>query len=232
MRFGAFVDQTINNSAASGIKVDNKGPMVGLMAVWNQNPDTSGFQIKLGNTFERKDVAITRQIIGSAEPGKGNTEIETQSYLAELQYRFMASDRTMLQPYAAVRRTTVELDGYTEEATIGTPLTFAKLEDKTSTIIAGVKARHELNGTTYLKGALGIEHDVSHTKHNVQASGVAGLTNESFNNAEDKNRVVGTVGVDHYLSKNQVISANLHYQELAFKSTDSTSLYLNYNVGF
>jgi hypothetical protein len=205
IRLGAFIDQTINNSAASGIKVDNKGPMVGLMAVWNQNPDTSGFQMKLGNTFERKDVAITRQIVGSAEPGKGNTEIETQSYLAELQYRFMASDRTMLQPYAAVRRTTVELDGYTEEATVATPLTFAKLEDKTSTIIAGVKARHELKSTTYIKGALGIEHDVSHTKHNVQASGVAGLTNESFNNAEDKNRVVGTVGVDHYLSNNQVI---------------------------
>jgi hypothetical protein len=232
IRLGAFIDQTINNSAASGIKVDNKGPMVGLMAVWNQNPDTSGFQMKLGNTFERKDVAITRQIVGSAEPGKGNTEIETQSYLAELQYRFMASDRTMLQPYAAVRRTTVELDGYTEEATVAAPLTFAKLEDKTSTIIAGVKARHELKSTTYIKGALGIEHDVSHTKHNVQASGLTGITNESFNNAEDKNRVVGTVGVDHYLSKNQVVSANLHYQELAFKSTDSTSLYFNYNVGF
>ena len=79
---------------------------------------------------------------------------------------------------------------------------------------------------------MGIEHDVSHTKHNVQASGLTGITNESFNNAEDKNRVVGTVGVDHYLSKNQVVSANLHYQELAFKSTDSTSLYFNYNVGF
>ena len=232
MRFGAFVDQTINNSAASGIKVDNKGPMVGLMAVWNQNPDTSGFQIKLGNTFQRKDVAITREIVGFAEPGKGNTEIETQSYLAELQYRFMASDRTMFQPYVAVRRTTVELDGYTEEATLAAPLTLAKLEDKTSTVIAGVKARHELKNMTYLKGALGIEHDVSHSKHDIQASGLSGLTNESFNNAEDKNRVVGSVGVDHYLSKNQVISANLHYQELAFKSTDSTSLYLNYSVGF
>lgn len=232
MRLGAFMDQTINNSAASGIKVDNKGPMVGLMAVWNQNPDTSGLQIKLGNTYQSKDVAITREIIGSAEPGKGNTSIETQSYLAELQYRFMASDRTMLQPYAAIRRTTVKQDAYTEEATVATPLTLAKLEDKTSTVIAGVKARHELKNMTYLKGALGIEHDVSHSKHDIQASGLSGLTNESFNNAEDKNRVVGSVGVDHYLSKDQVISANLHYQELAFKSTDSTSLYLNYSVGF
>ena len=231
-RLGAFVDQTINNSAASGIKVDNKGPMAGLMAVWNQNPDTSGLQIKLGNTYQSKDVAITREIIGSAEPGKGNTSIETQSYLAELQYRFMASDRTMLQPYAAIRRTTVKQDAYTEEATVATPLTLAKLEDKTSTVIAGLKARHELKNMTYLKGALGIEHDVSHSKHDIQASGLSGLTNESFNNAEDKNRVVGSVGVDHYLSKDQVISANFHYQELAFKSTDSTSLFLNYAAGF
>lgn len=231
-RLGVFVDQTINNSAASGIKVDNKGPMAGLMAVWNQNPDTSGLQIKLGNTYQSKDVAITREIIGSAEPGKGNTEIETQSYLAELQYRFMASDRTMLQPYVAIRRTSVTQDAYTEEATVATPLTFAKLEDKTTTVIAGVKARHALKNMTYLKGALGIEHDTSHSKHDIQASGLSGLTNESFNNAEDKNRVVGSIGVDHYLSKDQVISANFHYQELAFKSTDSTSLFLNYTAGF
>ncbi|MDE0925787.1 MAG: autotransporter outer membrane beta-barrel domain-containing protein [Methylophilaceae bacterium] len=231
-RLGAFMDQTINNSAASGIKVDNKGPMVGLMAVWNQNPDTNGLQLRLGNTYQSKDVGITREIIGSAEPGKGKTTIETQSYLAELQYRFMVNDKTMIQPYAAIRRTTVEQDGYTEEATVGTPLTFAKLEDKTSTVIAGIKTRHRLKNMTYLKGALGIEHDVSHTKHNIRASGLAGLTDESFNNAEDKNRVVATVGVDHYLSKNKVISANLHYQQLGFKSTDSTSLYLNYNIGF
>jgi len=231
-RLGAFMDQTINNSAASGIKVDNKGPMVGLMAVWNQNPDTNGLQLRLGNTYQSKDVGITREIIGSAEPGKGNTTIETQSYLAELQYRFMVNDKTMIQPYAAIRRTTVEQDGYTEEATVGTPLTFAKLEDRTSTVIAGIKTRHRLKNMTYLKGALGIEHDVSHTKHNIRASGLAGLTDESFNNAENKNRVVATVGVDHYLSKNKVISANLHYQQLGFKSTDSTSLFLNYNIGF
>lgn len=231
-RLGAFMDQTINNTAASGIKVDNKGPMVGLMAVWNQNPDTNGLQLRLGNTYQSKDVGITRETIGSAEPGKGKTTIETQSYLAELQYRFMVNDKTMIQPYAAIRRTTVEQDGYTEEATVGTPLTFAKLEDRTSTVIAGIKTRHRLKNMTYLKGALGIEHDVSHTKHNIRASGLAGLTDESFNNAENKNRVVATVGVDHYLSKNKVISANLHYQQLGFKSTDSTSLYLNYNIGF
>jgi hypothetical protein len=49
-RYGAFVDQTAN-SKTGNVDLDMNTPMVGLMGVWNQNPDQLGMQVKLANTL-------------------------------------------------------------------------------------------------------------------------------------------------------------------------------------
>ena len=86
-RLSGFIDQSIDHNSYSNIKVDGNVPLIGLTGVWNKDADNQGLQIKLGNTYQSNDTDITRQIVGTSESAKGDTTVETQSYIAEASYQ-------------------------------------------------------------------------------------------------------------------------------------------------
>ena len=114
VRIAGFADQMVNNNAPSGIDMENKSPMVGLSLVWNQHPDHLGYQVKLANAYQDKDIAITRTATGDAEAGSGSTDVSVQSYIAEVSYQFLSNDKTAYRPYFAGRYAKIKQDGYTE----------------------------------------------------------------------------------------------------------------------
>lgn len=87
-RASAFVDQQVTRKNPRGLRVHNKGPMIGGNLVWNQFANHRGFQVRVATAYQAKDMTITRSEIGEAEKGKGKTEIELQSYVAEVSYQF------------------------------------------------------------------------------------------------------------------------------------------------
>ena len=235
IRIGGFLNQNINNNTVSGVHMSNANPLMGLFAVWNQNEDRLGYQVKIANAYQDKDVTTTRDIIGSSEAGTGSTNLNTQSYVGELSYAFLANeDKTLIRPYAAIRYTRIKQDAYTEATSSGVtaPLTYAALEDRSTTALVGIKLNHKLAEKVNLTGSLGIEQDLHHQVDNLTATGVAGLTSENFNDNIKRTRPVASIGAYFMPAQNQRIAADLYYQQLPFQSTGSATAYVNYMIGF
>lgn len=234
IRIGGFLDQSVNHNMPTGVDMSNKNPMMGAFAVWNQQVDGLGLQMKLANAYQDKDVTTTRDITGTSEAGTGKTNLNTQSYVGELSYAFNYQDSTIVRPYFAVRYTNIKQDGYTEDTTasVTAPLTYAKLSDRSTTALMGVKLNHALTPRTNLTASLGVEQDINHKTDQLTASGVAGLTSENFNNNIKRTRPVVSAGAYYAVAKNQRLSGEVYYQQLPFQSTGSATAYVNYMIGF
>lgn len=231
LRVGAFIDESVNRNTPTGIDLDNRIPLMGFFGVWNQNADGLGWQVKLANAYQSKDVDITRDVVGSSEAGKGSTKLTAESYVSELSYAFNQGSKTLLRPYVAARYTLIEQDGYTERD-VSTPLTVAALKDRSTSILAGIKVQHRIAPKATLTGSLGVEQDLERTVGRYAASGVAGLTSESFNGDIKRTRAVASAGAFYDVTRGQRLSIDVYYQELPFERTGSTTAYAHYTVGF
>jgi hypothetical protein len=233
IRIGGFLDQNVSNNTPNGIKISNKNPLMGIFAVWNQNADGLGVQVKLANAYQDKDVNTTRDVIGTSEAGSGATNLNTQSYVGELSYAFLTNqDKTTLRPYLALRQTTIKQDAYTETG-VATPLTYAALKDRSTTALVGLKLNHALTPKATLTASLGIEQDLEHSvdQYSATSSSIANLTSENFNDSIKRTRPVASAGAYYAASKTQRISGNVFYQQLPFQSTGSTTAYFSYMIG-
>ena len=234
IRIGGFLDQSVNHNMPSGVDMSNKNPMMGAFAVWNHQADGLGFQMKLANAYLDKDLTTSRAVVGTSEAGRGRTDLNTQSYVGELSYAFNYQDSTIVRPYFALRYTNIKQDGYTEDTTasVTAPLTYAKLSDRSTTALMGVKLNHALTPRTNLTASLGVEQDINHKTDQLVASGVADLTSENFNNNIKRTRPVASAGAYYAVAKNQRLSGEVYYQQLPFQSTGSATAYVNYMIGF
>jgi len=232
IRIGGFLDQNTNNNMPSGIKVSNKNPLAGAFVVWNQSPDALGYQVKLANAYQDKDVNTTREVIGSSEAGRGDTNLIIKSYVGELSYAFHYQDKTLLRPYLALRYTSVKQDAYTETNAV-MPLSYSSLEDRSTTALLGLKLSYAVTANTKLTASLGVEQDLKHNVDNysAQSTGISGLTTENFNDDIDRTRPVASAGAYYSISKAQRIMGDIFYQQLPFQSTGSTTAYINYMIG-
>jgi hypothetical protein len=97
-RVGAHMDQKLNRSNLTGISLDNKTPMFGLMAVYNENPNGLGLQVKVANSYQDQDITATRTVFSTSEAGSGKTNLKTQNYLAELSYNIKTDDKLISSP--------------------------------------------------------------------------------------------------------------------------------------
>ena len=234
IRIGGFLDQSVNHNMPTGVDMSNKNPMMGAFAVWNHQADGLGFQMKLANAYLDKDVTTSRAVIGTSEAGRGRTDLNTQSYMGELSYAFNYQDSTIVRPYFALRYTNIKQDAYTEDtsASVTAPLTYAKLGDRSTTALMGVKLNHALTPRTNLTASLGVEQDINHKTDQLTATGVADLTSENFNNNIKRTRPVVSAGAYYAVTKNQRLSGEVYYQQLPFQSTGSATAYVNYMIGF
>ncbi|CAM8416106.1 Autotransporter beta-domain containing protein [Candidatus Methylopumilus universalis] len=234
IRIGGFLDQSVNHNMPSGVDMSNKNPMAGAFAVWNHQADGLGLQMKLANAYLDKDVTTSRAVVGTSEAGRGRTDLNTQSYVGELSYAFQYQEKTLVRPYFALRYTRIKQDGYTEDTTaaVTSPLTYAKLSDRSTSALMGVKVNHALTPKTNLTASLGVEQDLDHKSDQLIATGVSGLTSENFNNNIRHTRPVASLGAYYAVAKNQRLSGDIYYQQLPFQSTDSATAYVNYMIGF
>ena len=233
IRIGGFLDQNVSNNTPNGIKVSNKNPLMGIFAVWNQNADGLGIQVKLANAYQDKDVSTTRDVIGTSEAGTGNTNLNTQSYVGELSYAFLTNqDKTTLRPYLALRQTTIKQDAYTETG-VANPLSYGSLKDRSTTALVGLKLNHALTPKATLTASLGLEQDLEHSvdQYSATSSSISGLTSENFNDSIKRTRPVASAGAYYAVSKTQRISGDVYYQQLPFQSTGSTTAYFSYMIG-
>jgi hypothetical protein len=237
IRIGAYLDQNINISKPTGIDISNNTPLMGLYAVWNKEQSGLGYQVRLANTYQDKDVTQTRSVFNTSEAGSGKSSLKSQSYLAELSYAFQYEDKTLVRPYAGLRYTHLKQDGYTEAtvaSSVEDPLTVAALRDKSATALLGVKVNRSLTDKATLTAQLGLEQDLHHKVGNYSAADTVGsdLTAITFNSNIKRTRPVASFGAYYAVAKNQRLSGEVYYQQLPFQSTGSATAYVNYMIGF
>jgi hypothetical protein len=233
IRIGAYLDQNINISKPTGIDISNNTPLMGAYAVWNKEQSGLGYQVRVANTYQDKDVTSTRTVFNTSEAGSGKSSLTSQSYLAELSYAFQYEDKTLVRPYFGLRYSHLKQDGYTE-VSVDNPLTLAALRDKGTTALLGVKINRSLKDKATLTAQLGLEQDVHHKVGNYSATDLNGsdLTAVAFNSNIKRTRPVASIGAFYDVTKTQRASVTINYQQTAFQSTGSATAYFNYMIGF
>ena len=236
IRFGGFLDQNVNIHSPSSINIANKNPLMGVYAVWNKEASGLGYQVRLANTYQDKDVTTTRIAYGdTGEAGSGTAKLNSQSYLAELSYAFQYQDKTLVRPYFGLRYTRLKQDSYTESSGASlAPLNFAALADRSTTALLGARINYQATSKTSLTASLGLEQDLYHKADNYVAtnSDIADLVSIAFNSNIKRTRPVASAGAYYDVTKAQRLSGTVTYQQLPFQSTGATSLYVNYMIGF
>jgi hypothetical protein len=231
IRIGGFLDQSVTNNNPTGIDISNKNPMMGAFAYWNQQADGLGYQVKIANAYQDKDLTTTRDAVATSEAGRGTTSLTTQSYVGELSYAFMYKENTLVRPYFALRHTSIEQDAYTETG-VTTPLTYSALNNRTTSALMGVKFKHALTPKANLIGSLGVEQDLNNKTDRLTATGIAGLTSENFSGNLHRTRPVASIGATYDIAKSQRLSGEVLVQQLPFQSTAGATAYFNYMIGF
>ena len=235
-RVGAHMDQKLNRSNLTGISLDNKTPMFGLMAVYNENPNGLGLQVKVANSYQDQDITATRTVFSTSEAGSGKTNLKTQNYLAELSYNIKTDDNLISSPYAGVRNSKIKQAGYTESTTtaVTDPLTYNALKDESNTLLIGIREKYKVDNNVSVFGSVGVEKDFNHSVDNYSASDVnnSGITAINFNNDIKKTRGTGTVGANYNFTPTSMVSASFNYTQLPYQTTDAKNVYINYSVGF
>ncbi len=231
IRIGGFLDQSVSNNLPVGIKLSNKSPLMGVFAFWNQNEDGLGYQVKVANAYQDKDVTTTRDgTTFTAESGSGTTKLNIQSYVAELSYAFADQYDTIVRPYVAFRHTSIKQDAYAERG-ITTPLTYAALTDRSTTALFGIKFNHAVSTQTNITASVGLEQDLQQHTDKYSATGIDGLAPENFSSTINHTRRVASVGAYYAVSKTQRVSGDVYFQELPFQSTGTTTAYFSYMIG-
>jgi len=235
-RLSGFIDQSIDHNSYTNIEVDPNVPLIGLTGVWNKNKDNQGLQVKVGNTYQSNDTDITRAIVGTnnfSERAKGDTTVETQSYIAEASYKITDSI-TSHSPFIAVRYMKTEMDGYTE-TNAAAPITYQDMDEESYVAIAGVKSSKKITPDVTLNLGFGIETDLNHNDAQLQGR-VIGLS--AFNasaissDPENKTRQLASIGADFNLAGGQKIGVKGMYQELRYRKDDATTVHVSYTLPF
>lgn len=235
VRVGAYLDQNLSTNNTPSIRLSNNKPMRGVFGVWNENPDRTGFEIRLAAGYSDKDLTVTRSVIGTSEAGTGHSSLTSTAASATLSYgKPLGNSRWMASPYAGIRYSKVKRDGYTESLTadVTTPLTYADLSQKTTTALVGMRLNGQVAEKTYLMGSIGLEQDLNHDVNHYAAIGVDDIAQFAFNPDVKRTRPVASVGAAYVISPTQLIYAQALYSQEAFQSSGSATGLIAYQVGF
>ena len=234
-RIGGYLDQNISTNDARGVNLDNSNPMSGVFAVWNQNADGTGYQVRVAASYSDNDISAIRNSGLNTEAGTGNSSLRAQAYSAIISRGYQINDsRWTASPYLGIRYTKIKRAGYTEDETadVTNPLTYSALSQETTTALAGVRLNGQFGDKLNVMVSAGVENDIAHNTDDYVVTGVDGLDSIAFNENIRHMRPLAQAGVRYAVDKKQTVGANLLYRQEAFNSTHSVTGMVNYEIGF
>ena len=235
-RIGAYADQNLSmNNAGSTVNLGNNTPLIGLFGAWNQKVDGTGAEIKVSAAYGQKNATVTRQVVGTSEPGSGGANLTSQGAQITAKYGFTVLKDMIVAPYAGVRYTQNNMGGYTEgtSATVTAPLTYSRLNTNATTALAGLGASYQLTPVTMLFASAGVESDTNTANGSYSATSpyIPGLTPINFNASPVKTRPTAMLGAYYDVVKNQRLGVTGIYRQEPYQGVSTTSVMATYKVG-
>lgn len=233
VRFGAYIDQNVSTNTSGIIKVSNGSPMVGLFGVWSERLDGTGTEVRVSAGYGQKGTTMTRPVIDGTEPGSGSSTLTSQGAQVIAKYGFGVLDNTVVSPYAGLRYTQNNMNGYTEgtSATVTAPLTYAPLNTNATTIVAGLGATFKVIPAVTLLASAGVESDTNTNYSAYSATGLFGLTSINMNPNPKNTRPTAMLGAYYDLEKNQRISLTGIYRQAPYQGVGATTYMALYTIG-
>jgi autotransporter-associated beta strand protein len=232
-RIGAWIDQNLSVSGPGTVQLGNSTPMMGIFGVWSERPDDLGAEVKIGAAYGQKDVTVTRQIVGTSEPGTGGSQLVTQGVQLTAKYGFGLPGSFIVSPYAGMRYAQNNMGGYTEatSAAVFAPLTYSALNTNATTALAGAEIKYKgiINTTLFASG--GVETDTNTSNGTYSATGLNGLTPVNFNPNPVKTRPTATLGGYYDITKSQRFGVTGIYRQEPFQAVSTTTVIATYTIG-
>ena len=234
-RYGGYIDQSIGSTASGGLNVKNGNPGYGAFAVWSQNSDGSGVQIRAAANIGKVDIETTRipGQVSTAEAGFGKSNIKSNGFQLEVSKNYAINNMWSARPYVGYRKTTNTRAGYTETNAVDFPLTYSSLKQNTETLIAGTTFAHSLSANTTIFMTAGVEHDLKNRIGNYAATSID-IEIDSIDMSADKRktRPIVSFALSHDIDKTQRVGVSLTHRKEAFASGSTTWAFLQYSTGF
>ena len=235
-RIGAYADQNLSvHNAGSTVNLGNNTPLIGLFGAWNQRLDGTGTEVKVSAAYGQKNTTVTRQVVGTSEPGSGSSTLKSQGAQLTAKYGFAVTDKAIVSPYVGMRYTQNNMGGYTEgaSATVTAPLTYSALNTNATTALAGVGASYQVipKVTTYASAGVETDTKTANGSYSGTSSSIAGLTPVNFNANPVKTRPTATLGTYYDVAKNQRLGITGIYRQEAYQAVSTTTVLATYTVG-
>jgi len=231
IRWGSFVHSNVSYNTPANFLLSNKTPLIGFYAVWNENADHTGLQLKIGNSYQAINATILREQLGLSESARGETVITAKDLIVELRNNIKVSESVTFTPYGASRFSDKYQSGYTEtDAQL--PLTFNEVFESSWVAIGGIKFKKKTYAGSSVYGTIGIEQDISHNVSALSPSGVSGITTVDLTKNHNATRAVLAVGYDLKLTHNAILRLKFQYQELPYQDMTEENTYVSYNLLF
>ena len=230
-RFAFFHHSNYEHNTPSNFTLRDETPLLGILGVWNQKSDKSGLQVKLGAAHQVKHATIIRKQVGISEQAIGNTTLTAWNLISEFKYNIMYGRSLEISPYFAGRYAEKIQDGYTEEEA-QIPITYNDIEDKSLSVVGGLKFKKDFSNKFNIFGSGGIEYDIYHDISNLNPSGISGITSVDLGKDFNRTRPVISLGFNFNITNQKIIRLNAQYEELSYKGMSEKNIYLSYNIGF
>lgn len=230
-RFAFFHHSNYEHNTPSNFTLRDETPLLGILGVWNQKSDKSGLQVKLGTAHQVKHATIIRKQVGISEQAIGNTTLTAWNLISEFKYNIMYGRSLEISPYFAGRYAEKIQDGYTEEEA-QIPITYNDIEDKSLSVVSGLKFKKDFSNKFNIFGSGGIEYDIYHDISNLNPSGISGIASVDLGKDFNRTRPVISLGFNFNITNQKIIRLNAQYEELSYKGMSEKNIYLSYNIGF
>ena len=232
VRLGAWVDQNESRHTGMNVVAGNSTPMLGAFAVWNEDPKTNeGLEVKFSAAYGKKDLTLSRPVVGTSEKGQGSSRLTTMVAEATVGYGIQLDESTRVSPFAGLRHTSLSNSGYTENADIFSPLTFAKTSQSAKSVVAGANLYFKPEGNLGLDLSAGVERHVSASVAQLSATGIDGLNATPLAPQLSKSRPFASASLRYEIDKNQHLLFGLTHGKQFVNSDWVTSATVRYVIG-
>lgn len=234
LRIGGFIEKYASDIKTGSVKISNTNPDCGVFGVWSQTKSGEGLKFRAAFRYGKHQIKITRDLIGDAEPGAGESNLQTQGAQLTLSNSFSLKNSKSLSPYAGVRYVNISRAAYTETttATVTNPLTYDQLRQETASVLFGVNLAATLNHALSVSSTGGFEHDISQQFGHYTATGVYGLGAINFSDDTRKTRMFACAEVAYKIDPTHQLILQVFYREEAYGSISTTTAMVTYSVGF
>ena len=233
-RVGAYADQNLSvNNADSTVNLGNNTPLIGLFGAWTERLDGTGTEVKVSAAYGQKNTTVSRQVVGTSEPGSGGSQLNSQGAQVTAKYGFGVMTDVIISPYVGVRYTQNNMGGYTEatSSSVTTPLTYSALNTNATSALVGAGATYRVAPQAMLFAGAGVETDTNTSSGTYSATGISGLTPINFNANPVKTRPTATLGATYDVAKNQRLGITGIYRKEPYQSVSTTTVMATYTVG-